>query len=98
MQYMKTLLVLVVILAVVVFGINNTQSFALSFMSFQLIWQTPLWVLLMAAFFAGMVPIFIVSLPEKTAYFNRVRSLRIRQRRLEKELRAIDRRASASAP
>lgn len=97
MPYIKTMLVIVVLLALVVFGVHNTHPFVLSFLQWQLIWPLPLWMLLLIAFFAGMVPIFIVSLPDKTAYFTRMRSLRIRQRHLEKELKAIDREENASA-
>lgn len=96
MPYIKTMLVIVVLLALVVFGVHNTHPFVLSFLQWQLIWPMPLWVLLLIAFFAGMVPIFIVSLPDKTAYFTRMRSLKIRQRHLEKELKAIDREENAS--
>lgn len=91
MPYIKTVLVIVVTLALVVSGVQNTHTYVLDFMQWQLVWPLPLWVLLMIAFFAGTLPIFIVGLPDKTAYFTRMHSLRSRQRRLEKELKAIDR-------
>lgn len=95
MPYIKTLALIVVMAVLVVGGVTNTQPYTLTFLQWQLDRVLPLWILIMVAFAAGMVPIFIVGLPEKAAAFKDMRILRKRQRQLEKQLRDLEREKTA---
>jgi len=91
MPYLKTLLLIAVMAFLIVGGVANTQPYTLSFLHWELDRALPLWLLLAAAFVAGMVPIFIVGLPQKTADFTRMRALNLKRRQLEKQLKDLDR-------
>jgi len=91
MPYIKTLLLIAVMAVLVVGGVANTQPYTLSFLQWELSRTLPLWLLVLAAFVAGMVPIFIVGLPQKTADFTRLRALNLKRRQLEKQLRDLER-------
>jgi uncharacterized integral membrane protein len=98
MPYIKTLLIIVVMAFLVVGGVANTQVYTLTFLDWVLNRALPLWLLILVAFLAGMVPIFIVGLPEKLAAFNRLRAVRARQRELEKQLRGLETEKNALQP
>lgn len=91
MPYLKTLLLIAVMAFLIVGGVANTHSYTLSFLQWELDRALPLWLLLAAAFVAGMVPIFIVGLPQKTADFTRMRALNLKRRQLDKQLKDLDR-------
>jgi len=91
MPYIKTLLLIAVMAVLIVGGVANTQPYTLSFLQWELNRSLPLWLLLAAAFVAGMVPIFIVGLPQKTADFSRMRALNLKRRQIEKQLKDLDR-------
>ncbi|MEN6472952.1 MAG: LapA family protein [Syntrophaceae bacterium] len=91
MPYIKTLLLIAILAVLVVGGVANTQAYTLSFLQWQLSRALPLWLLVLAAFGAGMIPIFIVGLPQKTADFTRMRALNLKRRQLEKQLKDLDR-------
>jgi len=95
MPYIKTLLLIAVMAVLVVGGVANTQPYTLSFLQWELSRTLPLWLLVLAAFVAGMVPIFIVGLPQKTADFTRLRALNLKRRQLEKQLRDLEREKSS---
>ena len=90
MQYIKMLAILVIMIVLIIFGISNTQEYVLSFLNFQLITPLQMWILLIVFFVAGMIPIFFIGLPEKTAFLSTMRSLRGRIRTIEKELESLD--------
>jgi hypothetical protein len=90
MRYMKVLTIIFIIVAAMVFGINNQQAYTLFFLSYRLILDIPLWSLLMISFFAGMLPIIIISLPEKIAYFKRMRELNLKKKKIERSLKTIN--------
>ena len=90
MRYVKVLIVILIILAVMIFGIHNPQVYILSFLSYRLILGVPLWALLILSFFAGMLPIIIVGLPEKTAFFKRMRGLKLKKKTLQKSLKILN--------
>ncbi len=91
MPYIKTLLLIALMAVLVVGGVANTQPFTLSFLHWELTRTLPLWLLVLAAFVAGMIPIFIVGLPQKTADFTRLRALNLKRRQLEKQLKDLER-------
>jgi uncharacterized integral membrane protein len=91
MPYIKTLLLIAVMAVLVVGGVANTQPYTLSFLQWEFSRTLPLWLLVMAAFIAGMIPIFIVGLPQKTTDFSRRRALNLKLRQLQKQLRDLDR-------
>jgi uncharacterized integral membrane protein len=90
MRYIKVLIVILIILAAMIFGIHNPQVITLSFLSYILTLGVPLWALLMLSFFAGMLPIIIVGLPEKMASFKRMRELRLKKKALDKTLESLN--------
>ena len=90
MRYVKVLIVILIILAAMIFGIHNPQAYTLSFLTYRLVLGVPFWALLMLSFFAGMLPIFIVSFPEKTAYFKKMRELKLKKKTIEKSLKILN--------
>ena len=91
MPYIKTLLLIAVMAVLVVGGVANTQPYTLSFLQWELSRTLPLWLLVLAAFVAGMIPIFIVGLPQKASDFNRMRALNLKRRQIEKQLKDLER-------
>ena len=91
MPYIKTLLLIAVMAVLVVGGVANTQPYTLSFLQWELTRTPPLWLLVLAAFVAGMIPIFIVGLPQKASDFNRMRALNLKRRQIEKQLKDLER-------
>ncbi|MBN1635330.1 MAG: LapA family protein [Deltaproteobacteria bacterium] len=90
MQYIKMLIIIVIMIVLIIFGISNTQEYVLSFLNYQLMTPLQMWILLIVFFVAGMIPIFFIGLPEKAAFFRTTRSLRGRIRTIEKELESLD--------
>jgi uncharacterized integral membrane protein len=90
MRYVKVLIVILIILAAMIFGIHNPQAYTLSFLSYRLALGVPLWALLLISFLLGMLPIIIVSFPEKTAYFKKMRELKLKKKTLEKSLKTLN--------
>lgn len=89
MRYIKVLIIILIILMVMIFGIHNPQVYILSFLSYRLVPGVPFWALLMLTFFAGMLPIIIVGFPEKTAYFKKMRDLKLKKKTLQKSLKSL---------
>ncbi len=87
---MKVLIVVLIIASVMIFGIHNPQAYTLSFLSFRLVSGIPLWSLLMLSFFAGMLPIIIVSFPEKAAFFKNMKELNLKKKNIEKSLKTLN--------
>jgi uncharacterized membrane protein YciS (DUF1049 family) len=96
MQYIKTLIIIIVLFLLIIFGINNTQGFVLSFLDYKLIIPVEMWLLLMIFFFAGMIPIFIIGLPEKSAAYKQLRALNKKIKQIEKGLASIEQETSLS--
>lgn len=96
MPYIKTVLVIAVIVLAVIAGVNNTQAYTLSFLHWDLRWAVPLWALLLAAFLAGMLPIIIVNLPAKLTGIKDLHGLRRECRRRERELKTVRKGAARS--
>ena len=90
MRYVKVLIVILIILAAMIFGIHNPQAYILSFLSYRLVLEVPFWALLMLSFLLGMLPIIIVSFPEKTAYFKKMRELKLKKKTLHKSLKILN--------
>lgn len=87
MRYIKVLIIVLSILAAMIFGIHNPMAYTLSFLSYRLIPDIPLWALLLLSFLSGTLPIIIVSFPEKAAFMKNMRELRLRKRSIEKSLK-----------
>jgi len=96
MHYIKTLIIIIVLFLLIIFGVNNTQGFVLSFLDYKLIIPVEMWLLLMIFFFAGMIPIFIIGLPEKSATYKQLRALNKKIKQIEKDLAPIERETSLS--
>lgn len=89
MRYVGVLVIVLALAGAMLFGIHNPEPYTLSFLSYRLVFDIPLWALLMLSFFAGTVPIIIVSLPEKTAYLKRMKELRRKRKELEGSLKSV---------
>lgn len=89
MRYLKVLIIVLVIVTAILFGIHNPASYKLSFLSYQLMFNIPLWGLLMLFFFLGMLPIFFAGLPEKTAFIKNMSKLNQRKKELEKAIKSL---------
>jgi uncharacterized integral membrane protein len=89
-RYIKVLIIVLAILAAMIFGIHNPMPCTLSFLSYRLIPDIPLWALLLLTFLSGTLPIIIVSLPEKTAYMKNMRELKLRKKSIEKSLKNLN--------
>lgn len=89
MRYVKVLIIVLVLAGAMLFGIHNPEPYTLSFLSYRLVFDIPLWALLMLSFFAGMVPIIIVGLPEKTAYMKKMKELRLKRKEFEGSLKSV---------
>ncbi|MCD6569898.1 MAG: LapA family protein [Deltaproteobacteria bacterium] len=96
MQYIKTLMIIIVLFSLIIFGVSNTQSFVLSFLDYELIIPVEMWLLLMMFFFAGMIPIFIIGLPEKSATYKQLKALNKKIKQIENDLASIDQKPSLS--
>lgn len=90
MRYIKVLIVVLSILAAMIFGIHNPMAYTLSFLSYRLIPDIPLWALLLLSFLAGTLPIIIVSFPEKTAFLKNMRELKLRKKNIEESLKGLN--------
>ena len=88
MPYIKTLIIILIVSAFVLFGVYNTQNFVLSFLSYRLIWPLPLWLIIMLCFFVGIIPIFIIGMPEKLNHFITIRKIKSRQSKIEKAIKS----------
>jgi uncharacterized integral membrane protein len=87
---MKVLIAILIIASAMVFGIHNPQAYTLSFLSYRLILDIPLWALLLLSFLSGMLPIIIISFPDKIAYFKRMRELNLKRKKIEKSLKTLN--------
>ncbi len=82
---MKSLSIILLTFLLIIFGINNTQHYVLSFLDYQLMFSFPLWALIMVFFFAGMVPLFLTGISERVAYNKRMREMNRRIEELSKK-------------
>ena len=86
MRYLKITFVIFMLFVVIIFCVNNTQPFHLSFWGYRLMVGFQLWMLLLIFFIGGMVPIFVMELPRSVSRYARVRSLKAQIRQMEGEL------------
>ncbi|HEY9161744.1 MAG TPA: LapA family protein [Desulfomonilia bacterium] len=89
MRYIKVLILVLSILAAIIFGIHNPMPCTLSFLSYRLIPDIPLWALILLSFLSGTLPIILVSLPEKTAFMKNMRELKLKKKNIEKSLKSL---------
>ena len=90
MRYIKVLIFVLGILGAMIFGIHNPMAYTLSFLSYRLILDIPLWALLLLSFLLGTIPIIIVSFPEKTAFMKNKRELKLKKKNIEKSLKSLN--------
>jgi len=90
MQYVKTLSIIILAFFLIVFGVNNTQPYVLSFLDYHLVFAPPLWVLIMTFFFAGMIPLFLASLTERYAHSRRMKEMHQKIDELNRKQRVMD--------
>ncbi len=86
MRYLKTVFVILLLFFIIIFCVHNTGSFDLSFIGYRLIVPLQLWMLLLIFFIFGMVPIFLMEFPRMVLHFKKMRSLKARVARMEKQL------------
>ena len=87
---MKVLIIVLGILGAMLFGIHNPMAYTLSFLSYKLILDIPLWALLLLSFLLGTLPIIIVGFPEKTAFLKNMRELKLKKKDIEKSLKTLN--------
>jgi uncharacterized integral membrane protein len=87
MHYLKTAFIIFILFIVIIFCVNNSESFSLSFVGYHLTFRLQLWMLMVIFFIAGMVPILLSELPSSVSRFKRVRSLKAQIRKMEAELK-----------
>jgi uncharacterized integral membrane protein len=86
MHHVRTAFVIFILFIVIIFCVNNSESYSLSFVGYHLAVRLQLWMLMVAFFIAGMVPILLSELPRTVAHFSRMRSLKAQIRKMEAEL------------
>ena len=89
MRYLNTVFSMLFLLANIVFCVNNIQEFTLTFLGYRLVVPLQLWVLMVAFFMAGMVPILMVEIPVQAARFLKRRTIKAQIRELEESLSRI---------
>jgi uncharacterized integral membrane protein len=90
MQYIRIVFSILMLLVVITFCVNNTQSFTLSFVGYKLLVPLQLWTLMVIFFVAGMVPIFTLELPRQAAHYMQMRALKARIREMETSLASLE--------
>ncbi|HPS94331.1 MAG TPA: LapA family protein [Deltaproteobacteria bacterium] len=86
MRYLKIVFVIVMLLVVIIFCVQNTESYVLSFAGYRLAVPLQMWVLLAIFFVAGMVPILVLELPRAVTHYRRMRPLKAQISSMEKQL------------
>ena len=86
MHYLKTAFIIFILFIVIIFCVNNSESFSLSFAGYHLAVRLQLWMFMVIFFIAGMVPILLSELPRSVSRFKRVRSLKAQIRKMEAQL------------
>jgi uncharacterized membrane protein YbhN (UPF0104 family) len=66
------------------------MAYTLSFLSYRLIPDIPLWALLLLSFLLGTVPVIMVGLPEKTSFLKSMRELKQKKKNIEKSLKDLN--------
>lgn len=89
MRYLNTVFSIIVLLAIITFCVNNIQEFTLTFLGYRLVVPLQLWVLMVAFFVAGTVPILVVEIPARAGRYLRRRALRAKVRGLEDALSRV---------
>ena len=87
MRYVNIVVTILFLLFVITFCVNNTQEFSLSFFGYRLTIELQLWMLMVIFFVAGMVPVVVSEIPDRTERFMKIRALKTRIRDLEEQLR-----------
>jgi len=90
MRYAGLALSMGVLLAFIVFLVNNSQEFRLGFMGYELEAPLALWILMLVFFAAGTLPVLA------TEVFRSVRT-RVRRRVLEAEIRSLEEELSSGS-
>jgi len=89
MQYVKIVFSILMLLVVITFCVNNTQSFTLSYLGYRLAVPLQLWTLMIIFFVAGMVPIMIIEFPRQITRHLKMRTLKNDIRLMEDSLRRL---------
>ncbi len=98
MKYTKTLIILIILATLIIFGVNNTQTFELAFFGYCLARPLELWILLTGFFFAGMVAMFLIGLPEKISIILQTKSLEKKLSLHENNLKSSEETKTSSEP
>lgn len=86
MRYLNMVLSILILLAIITFCVNNIQEFTLTFLGYHLVVPLQLWVLMVAFFVAGTVPIIVVEIPVRASRFLKRRALKAQVKGLEESL------------
>ncbi len=96
MKYIKILIILVLLMSLIIFGVNNTRTFELSFLGYCIAKPLALWSLLTIFFFAGMLTIFLIGLPDKISNRMQIKALEKKISEIETSLESNEQTKSSS--
>jgi uncharacterized integral membrane protein len=89
MHNLRIVFSIFLLLVVITFCVNNTQSFTLSFLGYQLLVPLQLWTLMVIFFVAGMVPIMVIEIPRQASHYMQMRFLKAQIKQMEASLRSL---------
>jgi uncharacterized integral membrane protein len=82
MRYLGMAVSTALLIAFIVFFVNNSQEFRIGFLGYELARPLQLWVLMLVFFAAGTLPVGLLEIPRWTRAF-------LGRRRLKAEIRSI---------
>jgi len=89
MQYVKIVFSILMLLVVITFCVNNTQSFTLTYLGYRLSVPLQLWTLMVIFFVAGVVPIMVIEFPRQITRHLKMRAMKNQIRLMEDSLRRL---------